>query len=65
MSRIEISDASKPVDLAGHKVRVIEGPLQNFEGICEWSSEKRVRVLLSMFNGPSVVEMSRELVGAV
>jgi transcription antitermination factor NusG len=38
-----------PNSLVGSLVRLTAGPMSSFEGMCEWSSGHRVRVLLSLF----------------
>lgn len=42
-------DGDEPNSLVGALVRMIEGPMRMFEGLCDWSDGHRVRVLLSLF----------------
>lgn len=43
----EAGDA--PNSLVGALVRMLDGPMSGFEGVCDWSDDQRVRVLLSLF----------------
>jgi transcription antitermination factor NusG len=66
MDRPEITALFKPTSLRGKKLRVESGPWNMFEGVCEWSTEKRVGVLLSVFGRPAtVIDMDRKNVRVV
>jgi transcription antitermination factor NusG len=41
-------DGEAPNSLVGSLVRMTEGPMDRFEGVCDWSDGQRVRVLLSL-----------------
>jgi len=51
-------------NLIGKRVQVISGPFQDLAGVCKWSSEKRVRVLLGLLGG-GTVEVNRDNVRIV
>jgi transcription antitermination factor NusG len=53
-------DGDVPNSLVGKLVRLTAGPMSSFEGMCEWSSGHRVRVLLSLFgrNCPITVDQT-------
>ena len=62
----EISAVFTPPSLTGKIVRVQGGPWHQFEGICQWSSEKRVAVLMSVFGRQgTVVNLRRDQVEVV
>ncbi len=63
----EISAVFKPPSLEGKIVRVMNGgPWHQFQGICKWSSDKRVGVLMSVFGRDgSVVPFQRDQVEVV
>ena len=56
----------KPPSLEGKTLRVQGGPWNQFEGICKWSSDTRVGVLMSVFGRQgSVVPFPRDQVAEV
>lgn len=54
-----------PVITAGTPVRVSDGPMTSFEGICQMSDGDRVRVLLNLFGRPTPVTLARSVVEAI
>jgi len=50
--------------LVGKLVRLTEGPMTSFEGICDWSDSKRVRVLLSLFGRDCPITVDQTAVEA-
>lgn len=42
-------DGDAPNSLVGALVRLLDGPMASFEGVCDWSDGQRVRVLLTLF----------------
>jgi transcription antitermination factor NusG len=54
-----------PSSMVGTQVRMLEGPMISFEGMCDWSDGERVRVLLSLFGRPCPVTVLREAVEAI
>jgi transcription antitermination factor NusG len=42
----------------GSVVTIVNGPLASHEGIVEWSSERRVRLLLHLLNHSTSVELA-------
>lgn len=70
MAEPEVVADVLPPSLVGRSVTVVDGPLSQgwnrFVGVCEWSSEDRVRVLLSCFGArPTSVLMDRSHVELV
>jgi transcriptional antiterminator RfaH len=58
--------ADLPQLMTGQRVRVIDGPLAEREGVAVWSTKRRVRLLLSVLAGRAVpVELDREQVVGV
>jgi len=51
-----------PVISPGAKVRVISGHFQDREGICSWSTAKRVSLLMHVMNGTVEITFSRDSV---
>ena len=43
----------------GQRVRVSAGPMIDWSGVCEWSEDYRVGILMTMFGAQRVVEMDR------
>lgn len=43
----------------GASVRITGGPMTDWSGVCAWSTEKRIGVLMTMFNAERVVPMDR------
>lgn len=41
-------------DVAGETVKILEGPFANLHGLCRWSTQKRVGVLLEILGGRTV-----------
>lgn len=56
------NDAGAPLIAPGADVRVIDGPLTSFAGICLWSAPQRVAVLLSLFGRKVPIELDRSMV---
>jgi transcription antitermination factor NusG len=54
-----------PNSLVGALVRMTEGPMTMFEGICDWSDGQRVRVLLALFGRPCPVTVDQAVVEMV
>jgi transcriptional antiterminator RfaH len=46
----------------GSQARLLDGPLADLSGICQWSDDKRVRLLLSLLGREVVVTVSRTAV---
>jgi transcription antitermination factor NusG len=46
----------------GSLVRITKGPLADLSGICAWSNEKRVLLLMEWLGGERRIEVPRELV---
>ena len=66
LGRPEISAVFKPASLGGKMVRVLGGAWHQFEGIVQWSTEKRVAVLMSVFGRTgTVVNLRRDQVEVV
>jgi transcription termination/antitermination protein NusG len=60
-----LTPTTPPVyNLTGATVQVASGPFKDLVGVCKWSSEKRVRVLLGLLNG-GTVEVDRSNVRVV
>lgn len=49
----------------GSPVRVTGGPMTDWAGICAWSTDERIGVLMTMFNAERVIPMPRSSVEAV
>jgi transcription antitermination factor NusG len=54
-----------PAMAIGARVKLIDGPFGNASGIVQWSSRKRVGLLLEIMGQPKRVEVKRHLVEAV
>jgi transcription antitermination factor NusG len=60
---VELRDAGPVVHVApGTRARLLEGPLADIAGICQWSDDKRVRLLLSLLGREVVVTVERSAV---
>lgn len=59
----EITAVFRPPDLTGMNVRVHGGAWNKYEGICKWSTDRRLAVLMDGFTIP--VEMKREQVEVI
>lgn len=62
LARPEIPSFIRPPDLTGETLRVEGGPWHAFEGVCSWSKDRRVAVLLELFGRKTLVEFRREQV---
>lgn len=51
-----------PLLAPGEKLRIVDGPLSDWSGVCAWSNDQRVGVLMTMFSAERVVPMARSLV---
>lgn len=51
--------------LPGARVKVVDGPLVGWEGVCTMAAPGRVRLLMGMFGGSRQVEFKREMVASV
>ena len=70
LARPEISAVFRPIKLDGMLVRVTSGPWSMVEsgfreGICKWSTDKRVGVLMQLFGGEKVVPVLRSEIEVV
>lgn len=58
-----IDEQSVPFPIGqGDAVRFVDGPMTDWTGVCAWSADQRVGVLMTMFGGPRVVAVSRSSV---
>jgi len=57
--RPEIPSRYVPPDLTGKVLEINEGPMQHFTGVCTWSTAKRVRVLMQLFERDVTIELFR------
>ena len=63
LSRPEICAVLKPQDLTGMTLLIEDGAWSNFQGVCQWSTEKRVGVLMSVFGRSSqILDIARDKV---
>jgi transcriptional antiterminator RfaH len=46
----------------GASVRIAEGPFVDWTGVCQWSTEERIGVMVTLFNAERVVPMPRSAV---
>jgi transcriptional antiterminator RfaH len=65
MDEPEVVAVFKPVSLQGKTLAIESGPWMGFRGVCQWSTEKRVSVLLSLFGRETAVPFRREQVRVV
>lgn len=65
LSRPEIPASIRPLNLSGKTLRIEGGPWHEFEGICKWSRDKRVGVLLSLFGRTTIASIPREQVKVI
>lgn len=42
----------------GDAVRIVEGPFADWSGVCQWSTDERIGVLMTLFNAERVVPMA-------
>lgn len=61
---IDEEAAEFPVSMVGKHARVVGGPFVGWDGVCQWSDERRVGVLLDMLGAARVVNLPREFVEA-
>ena len=54
-----------PAIKAGETLRVESGPFVNSEGVCLWSTEERVALLLDVMGGKREVRLRRDHVAVV
>ena len=59
LGRPEIPAKYAPPDLTGKILEINEGPMQHFTGVCTWSTAKRVRVLMQLFERDVTIELYR------
>jgi transcription antitermination factor NusG len=58
-------DGDEPNSLVGALVRMLDGPMSSFEGVCDWSDGQRVRVLLSLFGRDCPITVDQDAVETV
>lgn len=52
----------EPAIEVGARVRIVDGPLEGFDGVCQWSNRDRVRVAAEMFGSLQPVTVARRIV---
>lgn len=66
LMRPEILADVRPISLAGASLRIEGGAWDRFVGVCQWSTDKRVGVLMSLFGRSGVIiAMNRDKVKVV
>lgn len=59
---VQPAKLTTPVIQPGTQVRVVRGHFEGHQGICAWSSQKRIGLLMDVLNGKLEVSFTRESV---
>lgn len=51
-----------PTIAPGQSVKIIDGPMANWTGVCKWSTDARIGVLMTMFSSERLIPMPRSAV---